>query len=332
MSDLAHVDPTKTRETKKLEHSAPLLSCRFDPTGKYVFAGAEDYLLHRWDLASGAKSSLAGHESWVKAISFSPDGSLTYSGGYDGKWLTWKTSGEETAPLQAVQAHEGWIRSLAVSADGEQIVTGGNDNAVKLWSKAGELLQTFAGHPRHVYSVGFTPDGKHILSADLMGKLKQWEIASGKEVRELDAAILSKFDPGFRADIGGVKAFEFSPDGSTLACAGITEVSNAFAGLGKPMVAIFDWESGKAKDPLKPKDDVTATAWRPMHHPAGFLLAVGGGHGGGCLWFWKPNETASFHLAKLPADARDVDLHTDKTQLAVAHTDKTLRLYSLTPQ
>lgn len=331
MSDQPAVDPKATREIKKLDHASPLLSCRFDPTGRYVFAGAEDYLLHRWELASGTKTELAGHESWVKAIGFAPDASITYSGGYDGRVLAWPTDAEKPAPKFAWEAHQGWVRSLAVSKDGQQILTGGNDNLVKLWSADGKLLREFVGHPRHVYSVAFAPDGKHILSADLMGKIKQWEIESGREVRELDAAILSKYDEGFRANIGGVKAFEFSPDGRLLACSGITDVSNAFAGLGKPMIVLLDWETGKAKDPLRPKDDITATAWRPMHHPSGFLFAVGGGHGGGALWFWKPEETASFHIVKLPADARDMDLHKDQAQVAIAHADKTLRIFSLLP-
>ena len=36
------IDVTKTHIAKELKHDSPIISCRFDPTGKYLFAGAQD--------------------------------------------------------------------------------------------------------------------------------------------------------------------------------------------------------------------------------------------------------------------------------------------------
>ncbi len=129
------------------------------------------------------------------------------------------------------------------------------------------------GHDCHVYNVAFHPDGKHLVSADLKGVVKVWDLAKGEAVRELDAKVLHKYDPSFLADIGGVRSMAFSADGSLLACAGITNVSNAFAGIGNPLVVLFDWATGKQKQLLRPKANFQGTAWGVRLHPAGFIAA-----------------------------------------------------------
>ena len=48
------------------------------------------------------------------------------------------------------------------------------------------------------------------------------------------------------ADHGGARGMAFAADGSKLACSGITNVSNAFAGVGNPAVVLIDWKSGKS--------------------------------------------------------------------------------------
>ena len=67
-------DPTKTHLNKDLKPDRPLVSCRFDAKGRFVFAGSEDQTVLRWDLKSGNKATLAAHESWVHALAGSPDG------------------------------------------------------------------------------------------------------------------------------------------------------------------------------------------------------------------------------------------------------------------
>src|SRR5262249_21718641 len=153
---------------------------------------------------------------------------------------------------------------------------------VKLWSiPDGKQLRDLAGHTCHVYNVAFHPDGKWLVSADLKGGVKVWDLGKGVVAREMDAKVLHKYDRSFAADHGGVRRLAFSADGGLLACAGITEVTNAFAGVGKPLVVLFDWKSGKQKALLRPKINFMGTAWGVCFHPGGWVLGVGGGNGGG---------------------------------------------------
>jgi WD40 repeat protein len=164
-----------------------------------------------------------------------------------------------------------------------------------------------------------------------MGVVKHWDLAKFSTAREFDAKLLHKYDTTFRGNIGGSRGMAFNPDGSLLAASGITEVSNAFAGIGKPLVMLFDWQTGKTRQLLRPKAPFNGTGWAVAFHKAGFVAGVGGGNGGE-LWFWKPEQALSFHTVKLPNNARDMDLHPDGRRLAVAFFDGVVRIYDMGPK
>ena len=161
-------NPAVTHIAKTLVYTSPLLSCRFDPTGKYVFAGAEDFKVVRWELATGTKVELAGHDSWVRGLAFSANGENLVTGGNDGRLIWWAAGADMPVPIRTIQAHQGWIRAIAVSPDRRLLASCGNDHKVKLWSLAdGSPVREFLGHERHVYNVAFHPDGKHLVSGDI---------------------------------------------------------------------------------------------------------------------------------------------------------------------
>jgi WD40 repeat protein len=325
-ADSAHI-----RQVKEFKHTRPLFAARIDPSGRFAFTGAQDNFVTRWDLAGEAKLEFAGHQSWVRSLAFQPAGGLLVTGDYSGKLNAWQPLAEAApAPVYSVQAHQGWLRAIAVSPDGATLATCGNDRMVRLFDAAdGKLLGELAGHESHVYNVAFQPAGGHLASCDLKGVVKHWDLATRAQVRQLDASVLWKYDAGFRADIGGARGMAFSPDGVWLACSGVTEVTNAFAGVGNAVVALFDWQSGERKQVLRPKENFQGVAWSVAFHPAGFIMAVGGGQGGGAIWFWKPDQPTPFFEFKLPAVARDLAPHPDGLRLAIAGFDSVLRLYDL---
>jgi WD40 repeat protein len=326
------IDPTQTHPVLQVKHTSPLVGCRFDPSGRFVFAGAQDNAVLRWTLAGGKKVLLRGHKSWVRALAFAAKEQLLFSGDWAGRILSWPVAHDAPAPRWNLPAHRGWVRALAVSPDGKTLASCGNDHLVKLWTiPDGKLVGELAAHECHVYNVAFHPDGKSLASADLKGNVKVWDLAKASVARQLDAKVLHKYDKTFRADHGGVRSMDFSKDGALLACAGITNVSNAFAGVGNPLVVLFDWKTGKRKQLLRPKVNFQGTAWGVAFHPQGFLLGTGGGNGG-VLWAWKPEQPQAFFTLPLPTNARDIALHPDNRWLAVPFYDGFLRVYDMGPK
>lgn len=323
-------DPTQTHESSKWKHARPLTACRFDPSGNWVFTGGEDTLVVRWEVATGKPTPLAAHDSWVRAIGFSKDGQSVYTGGYDGRLIWWPLAGDAPQPTRTIDAHQGWLRALVVSPDSSQIATCGNDLLIKLWDAAeGKLIREFAGHESHVYNIAFHPDGQSLVSCDLKANLKQWKIEDGSTMRSLTAAALYKYDTTFRADIGGARSLAFDSEGKFLAVGGITNVSNAFAGIGNAAVVVFDWTTGQPLRQHDPQTKVNGALWGVRFHPDGYWVGLSGGGGGGWLYFWKPESQHEFHKLKLADTGRDMDLSPDATRLAVAHADGHLRIYTM---
>lgn len=351
-------DPTAARVEFALKHTRPLVGCRFDPSGRFLFASAEDDSVQRFDLLTGAKIALIGHESWVRGLAFvAPEAvpvaevprtsnALQGVGGfgaagvpapkaapftllsadYHGKLVWWDGAAEAPKPLRTVQAHDGWARAVAVSPDGATVASCGNDNAVRLWKVAdGSAVRALEGHASHVYNLAFHPNGRRLVSCDLKGVVKDWDVSTGRCEREFDAKVLTKYDTSFMADIGGARGMAFRSDGAAFALCGITNVSNAFAGVGNPVVVLIDWATGTPKL-LRPKDAFQGTAWGAGFHPSGAVVSAGGG-GQGRVWFWKGEDAASAHTVNVPTNCRDFAFAPTGARFAVAGANGTAFVY-----
>lgn len=336
------IDPTKIRELFAHKHGRPLISCCWDPRDRFLCYGAEnsaaegyDDLLYRLALpaagdAPAAVACTGPHDSWVWTLDIAPDGGTLVSGGYDGRVCLYPLAAEAPAAARTIAAHDGWVRGVRVSPDGRWIASCGNDRLVRVWGLAdGAEVARLAGHESHVYQVAWRPDGSALVSCDLKGVVKEWDVAAGACRRDVaTAAALWTFDKQFRADIGGARSMAFRADGAQLALGGMTKVTNAFAGIGQPLVVVLDWQGGEPKQ-FEAKGSGNGVTWGLAWHPAGFWIGLAGGGGGGWLRFFKPGEAADFHAFKLPANGRALALAPDGTRVAVGLADGTLRVYAL---
>jgi WD40 repeat protein len=324
-------DPKQAHVLTQWSVGHPVICCRFDPRGRFVFCGLENAAFQRVSMDDGKKIAFAGgHESWVFSLAVAPGGETTYSGGGDGRVVVWETDAAAPKPIRTIDAHRGWVRVLGVSLDGKLVASGGNDRTVKLWeATTGRLVHELTGHPKHVYSLDFHPDGQSLLTADLAGSIRQWDLATGKAIGSFDAKTLYHLDRSQLVDYGGVRGLAISPDGGSVAGGGLHKASNPLGAVNEPIVVVFDSRTRKLTHTLLADNIKQGVIWGLRYLADGMLVGACGGLAGGFLLFWKPGVEKEFHRLRLPSSARELALHPDGLRLATAHHDGYVRITRL---
>ncbi|MBI2806019.1 MAG: protein kinase [Planctomycetes bacterium] len=222
----------------------------FAPDRPILATGGDDHLAKLWDIKTHKEiSRCQGHKSLVMAVAFTPDGSRLATAGHDGAVRLWNSrTGLE---LKVLLGHAGAVRSVAFSPDGKMLASAGDDMTVKLWNVAtGDLQSSELRHTNKVRQVVFAADGQTLFSGGNDRVFQVWQATTGAwvqtipETSEVWALAHSTREPLLavgtkegdvklrRSDSTdvrfllkghshGVLALAFSPDGKTLASAGL---------------------------------------------------------------------------------------------------------------
>jgi WD40 repeat protein len=314
-----NLDVTKIKVVQSFVHERILTTCAFSPCGKFLVAGGQTESLVRWDLETQAKTTLAGHQSWIGAIAFQAEPKRLFSADFIGSIRAWSYDQTQPETLWALpEAHRGWVRALLVTPDGNLISTG-NDRSIRIWSaENGQLVRQIDREGSYIFSLAFHPDGKSFVSGDLMGQVQQWEYASGKLLRTLDAKPLHSRGDDFLADVGGIRSLAFDRSGKLLACGGMTDAkSNTFC-PGEPAVLVFDWSNGQLQRTLRTKHKsdgpVNALVFLPDGTLAGHAEHL---NGASSLEFWQTDNVTPLHMMQRES-GYCLSLHPSGQQLAAA--------------
>lgn len=177
--------------------------------------------LYQLLLQPASSGLLAGHENWVTAVSFSPDGRFLVTASGDGTAKLWQTNGRLVATLTG---HTDWVNTAVFHSNGQQILTAGEDGTAQLWDLEGNDLGIFAGSGAPLQTAVFNSDGSAILTADTEGAARLWD-AQGNLV-----AIL----PHETA----VTAAAFSPDNGQLVTASSDGLVLLWDSQGNPLATL----------------------------------------------------------------------------------------------
>ena len=122
---------------------------------------------------------LFGHTSWVRSLTFSPDGALLVSGSHDRTIKLWdiQTGGVVTT----FYGHTGYVYSVSISVDCATIASGSLDKTICLWNiQSGECYHVIQ-HKSSVDSVYFSPLNSQHLIFISDSKVWQWT-ADGHQI------------------------------------------------------------------------------------------------------------------------------------------------------
>jgi cytochrome c len=227
-------------------HGGPVRAIAATPDGEHAISGSFDTSAIVWSLTSSkAERVLKFHDGAVNAVAFLKDGRMA-TGGEDARIALWRPGGDK--PEQILEGHTGPIVALAVSPDGRWLASGAWDHTARLWLLNERTSRALEGHQQNVNGVAFLPDGRGVVTVGYDSTLRIWPIAIGGAPTvltlptplntvavALDGEIITGAADGnvyflspsgeqMRAVEGTgipVTALALSPDGKTIAAAGI---------------------------------------------------------------------------------------------------------------
>lgn len=91
-------------------------------------------------------------------------------------WDVWESGGNE----RSISGNES-VRRIAFSSDSALVAVGGEDRIIRVF-ELGALQEktTLVGHAAEIIALGFSPDGRLIVSGDRSGSIKLWQSGSGR--------------------------------------------------------------------------------------------------------------------------------------------------------
>lgn len=104
-------------------------------------SGSTDNAVKLWDINSGeCLQTLKGHNNWIFAVAFSPNGQTIASASHDRTVRIWNIKTGKC--LHICQGHSHLVSSVAFNPDGKTIASGSQDQTVRIWDiKTGKCLQ-----------------------------------------------------------------------------------------------------------------------------------------------------------------------------------------------
>ncbi|QIZ72928.1 nSTAND1 domain-containing NTPase [Oxynema aestuarii] len=170
----------------------------------------------------GEQNRFQGHQDWVVAVAFSPDGETVVSGSADNTLRLWTRQGEPIG--EPWRGHQNSVVAVAFSPDGETVVSGSADNTLRLWTRQGEPIgEPWRGHQNSVWAVAFSPDGETVVSGSADNTLRLWT-RQGEPIGE-----------PWRGHQNWVVAVAFSPDGETVVSGSADNTLRLWTRQGEPI-------------------------------------------------------------------------------------------------
>ncbi|KAK0748415.1 WD40-repeat-containing domain protein [Apiosordaria backusii] len=140
-------------------------------------SASDDFTMYLWDPTNNGNKPVArllGHQNKVNQCSFSPDGTMIASAGWDNHTKLWNA--RDGKFLTTLRGHVGPVFQCAWSADSRLLVTGSRDCTLKVWNVLkGALAKDLPGHEDEVYAVDWAPrDGAKVASGGKDKAVRTW--------------------------------------------------------------------------------------------------------------------------------------------------------------
>lgn len=271
---------------------------------------------------------LDGHQAMVTSLTFSPDGNILASSGYDRFVKFWDAAGGGL--LGQVNIAD-TPNSLTYSSDGTKLAVASNLEVAFIDTASMQTMGSVqqAGGD----SLAFSPDGGHIY-VNSAGSIKIIDPAAGRVTLTFPDPFALVPTISIAADGSvvsvtyespeSVEGFALSPDGTQIVTYTLDRSVDTNSGAENVRLASWDAKTGKYVREVKFSGDLLHTM---KFSPDGKLLAIGNRNE---IWIWDiVNWQIQERLAGHTGEIVDLAFTSQGTKLLSASRDGTVRVWSL---
>jgi WD40 repeat protein len=224
------------RELRHFSGLHPYVSAvAISPDGKMIAGADNKGTVILWDTATGREIRRREDYSEYPEIVFAPDGKTYAASDAQGARLWDTASGRE---IRRFPTSGEAARLLRFAPDGKSLAVARGDE-VWLWDVATGRLERVLDETDRVHAMAFAPDGTTLATGDYCGRIRLWDPATGREIRQF----------GDHPEVAGealyVMSLAFLPDGKTIAAAMVAE------GDTNPSLRLFDLATGQVRRRLE---------------------------------------------------------------------------------
>lgn len=170
------------------EHTSAVTAVQFAKKGQVLFSASLDGTVCAWDLIRyrNFRVFTATERVQFTCLAVEPSGEVVSAGSTDSfDVFVWSVQTGQL--LDTLSGHEGPVSCLAFSMENAVLASASWDKTIRIWSIFGrsqqvEPLEVFAD----ILAITITPDGKHVAVSTLKGQLTIFDIASGKQIGNID--------------------------------------------------------------------------------------------------------------------------------------------------
>jgi ribosome assembly protein 4 len=140
-----------------------------------LITASDDCTMYLWSPSQSTKpiQRMVGHQKQINHVTFSSDGHLIASAGFDNHVKTWQA--KDGKFLHTLRGHVGPVYQCAFSPDSRLLVSASKDTTLKAWDvRTGTLEENLPGHLDEVFAVDWSPDGERVGSGGQDKAVRIW--------------------------------------------------------------------------------------------------------------------------------------------------------------
>ncbi|OMJ91751.1 hypothetical protein SteCoe_5652 [Stentor coeruleus] len=157
----------------------PQRSMAWDSTSRLLYSGDNVGIINLWNYSEGKKGelikSLNNHDDMITDLIAVPKLEFLISCSQDKKVILWDMI--STSPRRIYKTHTKGVLSLAFNQEYRLLFSAGFDHDIYVWNPyIDSVAFTIEGHNSSLVGVKVIPDSPQVISADIDGWVKVWDI------------------------------------------------------------------------------------------------------------------------------------------------------------